>query len=130
MADVSQGTTISWAGTTIPCVQSFDGPGMTTPIIDVSDLSDTARNKISSALFDGGQITTNVFFEPDNAVHDAIADAVIAGTSAAIVVTFADAGTTTYSFNAFATELTPSGSTGEVLTTSITFDVDGTVTIA
>ena len=129
MADKAQGTVISWAATTIPNVQSIGGPAGSNPTVDVSDLSDTARAKISSALFDGGQITVNVHFEPDNAVHQAIIDAVRTGTSGAVVITFADGGTTVYTVNAFPTEATFDTSLAEALGATFTFDINGDVGI-
>jgi len=131
MADIAQLTTISWNGTTIPRITSFNGPSMGTPIINVPDLDDTAVEKISSALFDGGQLSLSLNFEADNAVHDAMVDDNIAGTPRTVVLQFQNgtAATSEYSCTAFCTQFTPSGNTGEQLTADVTLDITGAVTI-
>jgi len=131
MADIAQLTTISWNGTAIPRITSFNGPGMGTPIINVSDLDDTAVEKISSALFDGGQLSLSLNFEAEDTTHDAMSDDNIAGTSRAVVMTWQNGtnATNTWSCNAFCTQFTPGGSVGEQLTADVTLDVTGVVTI-
>jgi len=130
MADVSQATIVTWAATAIPNVTSLSMSGFGVPTIDVSNLADTAREKIASGLFDGGTASVTVNYEPDNAVHNAIADAAIAGTSGAIVITWPAATTSTYSFTAFPTEFSQTAAVGEAQTADITFDISGTITIA
>ena len=132
MADVVKGTTFSWNGTAIPKITSFSGPGMATPILDVSDLDDSAKEKISSALFDGGQLTLSLNFEADDTVHDAMVDDCIAGNSQSVVMEFQNgtSATNTYSFTAFVTNFTPSGNTGEQLLAEVTLDITCTVNIA
>jgi len=132
MADIAQLTTISYAGTAIPRITSFNGPGMGTPIINVADLDDTAVEKISSALFDGGQLSLSLNFEADDTMHNHLNDECIAGNSGAVVITFQNgtSATNTYSFTAFPTNFTPTGNVGEQLTAEVTLDVTGTVLIA
>ncbi len=131
MADPAQGTVFKYATSTVPKIESFSGPSFSAPIINVSDLATTCVEKIASGISDGGQLTLELNFEADNAIHDAIADAVIAGSTAACVLTFLNPGatTTTYSFTAFPTEFTPSASTGEALKASVTLDITGEVSI-
>lgn len=131
MADIAQLTTISWNTTAIPRITSFNGPNMGTPIINVPDLNDTAVEKISSALFDGGQLSMSLNFEADDTTHNAMNDDCIAGTPRAIVLQFQNgtSATNEYSCTAFCTQFTPGGNVGEQLTAEVTLDVTGVVTI-
>jgi len=132
MADPAQLTTISWNGTAIPEIESFTGPALGHEVIEVTDLDNTAAQYIAGEVFDAGEVTLNLHFDPDNAVHDAIADDCIAGNSRTVVVTFQNgtAATNTYSLTAFATNVTPAGSTKGALTGSVTLKGTGAITIA
>ncbi len=128
-ASAAKGSLLSWSGSTIGGIQSFDGPSIANPTIDVSDLSDSAREKISSGLMDPGQVTGSLWFDASNATHALLVTDCIAGNTANVVITLPDTGgTMTYSAVGIITEITPSASTGEAGTTSFTIDLTGTLT--
>ena len=112
-------------------MENIDGPSMTNPTLDVSSLDDTARSKISSKLFDAGQISGTIHFDAADTLHDIMADDCISGATGDVVLTFPDSGgTATYTGVGLITEFTPSASTGEKISASLTIDLTGTITIA
>ena len=74
-AIIAQGITIARMGTTafetIPNVVSFQGPGGQAQVIDVTNLSSTAKEK-RMGLRDEGSLSLTLHFDPDNAVHDGL----------------------------------------------------------
>ena len=129
MAAKAQLTTLLYATTSVGKIQSFSGPSISHPVIDVSSLSDSSRQKIAAGIVDSGQLTFDILFEGDLAIHNHLMDEVIAGNSGACVLTLQGlTATSSYSFTAFPTEITPSGSVGEAVQASVTFDITGVVT--
>lgn len=127
----AKSTAWTWGGTTVDQVTSFNGIGLTGGTIDVSDLSHTWRQFISSGLVEGKPVTMDVHWDPNNTgIHDTIQDDLISGTARTLQVTFADAGTTTYSCSAFCVDFDRTGSLESDLTGTITFQPTGTVTPA
>ena len=74
-AIIAQGITIARMGTTafetIPNVVSFQGPGGQAQVIDVTNLSSTAKEK-RMGLRDEGSLSLTLHFDPDNTVHDGL----------------------------------------------------------
>lgn len=132
MADPAQGTVFSWRATTISEIVSFTGPAITRDLIDVANLSSTVRPYIDCGVYDPGEVTLELNFQADTAIHDQLADDCISGTAGALVVTFLNgtAATNTYSCNAIVTAFTPAGSVADKLTGSVTIKGTGAVTIA
>lgn len=129
MADIAQGTVLAWNGTTIPKVTDFSGPGLSHATIDVSDLSQTAMEFIAAGIYDAGELTLSLNFEPDEAVHAALATDLQAGTERVFSITFADGGSTDYTSNAFCTSFEPSGSVADKLSTAVTIKFTGHMTL-
>jgi len=67
--------------TTIGEVTSIAGPSMAHTMVDTSCLEDVAKTCLPSGVVDCGEVALGINFEADNAVHDAIVDACIAGSS-------------------------------------------------
>lgn len=85
----AQGTLIQYGDggspekfTTVAHVREIGGPAVANPTIDCTDLADVARQRISSALVDGAEITLSVFadLDADTPVHDTLIDKAVAGT--------------------------------------------------
>ncbi len=116
--------------TTIGQVESIDGPGISHPTIDVSDLEDTNRQKISSGLYEGGQVSISVFLDPqvttNSGTHDDLFDMITGGETANFKITWPAA--STVKFPAAVVGGTPSASSGEALKGTIELDVTGAVT--
>jgi hypothetical protein len=82
MADYSsQGTELQWDTTTaseyvtIGQVTSISGPSLTHPTIDVTDLGDTAAQKIARGFVDSGEIEIAISFDPaSTGIHDYLLD--------------------------------------------------------
>ena len=131
MADKAQATTLSYDGTAVVRITSISGPSMSNPTVDVSDLDDTIRDKISSCLCDSGQLTLGLNFEADAATHDHLADEVIAGGDGECIIEWQNGtnGTTKWTFTAFPTEFVGTANSGEALTASVTLDISTEVVI-
>ncbi|HUV67483.1 MAG TPA: hypothetical protein VMW24_26565 [Sedimentisphaerales bacterium] len=126
----AKGTAWTWGTTAIDQVTSFNGIGLENPTVDVSDLADTWRAYISSGLVDAKPITMEIHWDANNAsIHDTLQDDLISGTTRALQVTFADAGTTVYSAAAFLTDFERGGELAGDLTGTLTFKTSDTVTI-
>jgi len=131
MADKAQATTLTYDGTAVVRITSIAGPNMSNPTVDVSDLDDTVRPKISGGLADMGQLTLGLNFEADAATHDNLVDEVIAGNSAECVIQWQNGGggTTEWTFTAFPSEFVGTANVGEALTASVTLDISTEVAI-
>ena len=119
MANVAQGTLISWGATNIPEIASFTGPSLAHETLDVTDLDSTGKDYLPAGVYDMGEIGLELNYDPDNAIHDQLVDDCLAGTPRQVVVTWLNTGTaatTTWTFSAFATGFSPGGSTGDKLT--------------
>lgn len=132
MPVAAQSTDIKWNGTTIPYVTSFTGFGVTHAMLDDTDLSDTLAQRIASGIGDSGEMTLELNWDPNNAVHNALVNDMVAGTSRALIlqVPNAAAGTNTWSATSFCSAFTPTGSRGEQLTASVTIEATSTLTLA
>lgn len=129
----SQGVTIAvGAGSpdvpvTIPEVSSINGPSGSASIIDVTDLSSTAKEK-KMGLMDEGQVTLELNYLPDNAVHETLRAARAAKTLKSFVITFTDtAPASWFRFNAYVTAFSVSNAVDQVMKASVTLEITGAV---
>ena len=115
--------------TAIAQIESISGPSLSNPTLDVSDLDATARNKISSGLVDGGQVSIGIFFDPNVSIntgtHDDLVDRAIDGTTATYKITWPSASKTV--FPAAIVGATPISATGEALKGTLELDITGAV---
>ena len=125
----AKNTVISWGGTTVGQLTSFNGMGVSAETLDVSDLDDTAKQYITSGLYGAAEVSVDAHFDPGLAIHGQCAADVLTGTARVLAVTFPDAATTDYTANAICTGFTPSGAVGDKLTATITWQPTGTVTL-
>lgn len=110
----------------IPEISTFNGPGGAGQVIDVTDLSSEAIEKIMG-LRDEGQLTFDINYIPGNAVHAALrADRDNAGLTKFKII-FPDDEETTWSFDAFVTGFTVSGGVNAPVKASITLEITGAI---
>jgi hypothetical protein len=112
--------------TKIAEVNSISGPGGSVSVIDVTDLSSAAKEKMAG-LNDNGQISFECNFIPSNTQHAALVAAKAAGTILKFQLVFPDTGSTTWSFDGFVVSLPPSFGVDGVLKASITIEVTGEI---
>ena len=129
MADAAKGTTFSWNSDLCAHVIGIDGPSMTVDAIETTDLDDTWKTFIAN-IPDGGEISLELEFEPDDTDHAALFTDFAAGTSRAWAIVFSDAGTTTFSGNGFVTSYGPGAQANDKLTCTVGIKVSGEVSRA
>lgn len=106
---VADGTTISRQNDDspqtyddIPQVTSIGTVGQERGLIDVSNLSSTAR-EYKKALKDGLEVQLVIQYDPDNAIHSGLRTDANAETARSFKVTFTDSPAQTATFNALVT---------------------------
>ncbi len=114
------------AYTSIAEINSFSGPGGSVSVIDVTDLSSTAKEKIAG-LNDNGQLTMECNFVPSNTQQAALRTAKENGTVVGMQLVFTDTGSTTWTFSAIVTGFSISGAVDGVVKGSITLDITGDI---
>lgn len=113
--------------TVIPEVKSFSGPGGAASVIDVSDLSSTAKEK-RMGLRDEGQLSLTLNYLPDNAVHDGLRTDRANRTLRNFKIVFTDTSpATTWSFAAYVTGLSISGGVDNVVEANVTLELSGSI---
>lgn len=125
MADTSTGTTLTWNGAVTEIV-SIGGPSASNDPVDVTNLSSTWKAFIASVP-DGGEVTLELNYEPDLAAHAGFLTDLGGGTERQMVITFADGGGTTLTFNAICTGFAPNAATADKLSCTVTFKVTGAI---
>ena len=110
--------------TAIPEIVSFSGPGGSGQVIDVTNLSSDAIEKIMG-LPDEGQLSFEMNYVPENAQHAALRAARAAQSIQSIQIEFPDG--TVWTFNAYVTNFTVSGGVNAPIKASITLEITGSV---
>lgn len=133
---VSQGMTIARGDaaspevfTTISEVTSIAGPGGQAAVIDVTDLSSTAKEK-RMGLPDEGQVTLGLAYIPTDTQHDQLRQDRNAQTEHNFRISFTDSPATTWTFGAFVIGLEISNEVDEVTRATLTLEVTGAITQA
>lgn len=132
-AIIAQGITIARMGITafetIPNVVSFQGPGGQAQVIDVTNLSSTAKEK-RMGLRDEGSLSLSLHFDPDNAVHDGLRSDRANRTRQQFRITFTDTIPTVWTFYGYVTQFSVQGGVDAVVEASVTIEIDGDITEA
>jgi len=133
-AITAQGIIISGFGTTafetIPNVVSFQGPGGQASVIDVTNLTSTAKEK-RVGLRDEGQLSLSLHFNPDDTVHMGLRLDRSNRTRRQFKITFTDtAPTATWTFYGYVTQFSVQGGVDAVVEASVTIEIDGDITEA
>jgi len=118
----SHGTKITFASGFLACITAFVLPDQTRIALDTSCMdTDTWRTKIPGKLIDQGEMTVDLFFEPENIPP-------INGSPETIVIQFTDGAT--WSFTGFMTAT--GGASAELdglMTQTVTITVSGKIEI-
>jgi hypothetical protein len=126
MADQAKGVTVTWGGTPVARIDNLSVE-IGNETVDVTDLDDSAVARISSGVYDISSISLDVNFEPDAAIDQSLIADLQAGTSREMVITWSDAGSTTWTFDAYCTGFSATGPVKGKL--SATYDFEGTDTL-
>ena len=110
--------------TSIPEVNSFSGPGGSVSVIDVTDLSSAAKEKLAG-LNDNGQLSFECNFIPSNAQHIALREAKESGITTSFKLIFTDS--TEWTFNAIVVGFAVAGAIDGVVKASGTLEVSGSI---
>jgi predicted secreted protein len=113
--------------TSIAEINSFNGPGGSVPVIDVTDLASAAKEK-RPGMNDNGQLSFECNFLPGNAQHAALHAAKKAGTTIKVKLIFTDDEATEWTFDAIVTGLSVSGAVDGVIKASVTLEISGAIT--
>lgn len=121
--------------TTLAGVVSIQGPGVSRDVLDATELASTGgwREKIAG-LKDGGDLTLELHYVPDNAAHGDAGDGLLATLAAGTVYNFQiswpDTSTTLWQFAALVSNFSPSASPDGKLTASVTLSISGAVDLS
>ena len=130
MADIAKGTDIKWGATSVTEIVSFSGPGISADGIDATNLQDAAKPFLHPGIYDPGELTLKMNYDPEIAIHHQIVADVIAGTKRVLLIEWQNGtvATTTWSSNAFAQAFNAGGAQGDKLTDSVTFKLTDALT--
>ena len=129
----AQGTTLGLGSgspvsyTTIAEIKNFNGPSGGPSVIDVTDLSSTAKEKVAG-LNDNGQLSFECNFVPGNTQHEALKTAKENGSIVQIQLTFSNA--VVWTFSALVTNISVSGGVDGVVTASVTLEITGDISVS
>ena len=115
--------------TKIAEINSFSGPGGNVSVIDVTDLSSSAKEK-RAGINDNGQIGFECNFIPTNTQHAALRTAKENRTTIKVKLVFTDTGATEWTFDAIVVGLSVSGSVDGVVKASVQLEISGAITEA
>lgn len=116
--------------TTIDGVVSIAGPTGTATVIDTTDLSSTAKEKLIG-LRDWGSVTLGMKFDPSDATHAAFKTDLGSATSKSYQITFTDASpSTTWTFSGYVTGFGPNAAVDAVVGADLTIEISGDITEA
>jgi hypothetical protein len=124
--------TISAVLTAVAQVISLDHSGAETETVE-ADTLDNASAGIpyeATGRAEGGSIDGELFFDPALAGHQLFTDHIIAPADIIYTLTFADSGSTVWTFTAAGYGFDVSVSPGDLLKASFSLKVDGLVTYA
>lgn len=116
--------------TNIGNITGFKGPGGSATVIDVTNLSSVAKEKLMG-LPDEGQFSIDLNFDPDNAQHQAIRNARAARTPCEFKITFTDTAggspATTAVFSGYVLGFEVSGAVDQAVKAVASIEIDGAV---
>lgn len=119
-ADVGTGTTLSFSGFTYNVLSA--SWSMSRASIDTSHMgTTTARTFMPGDLYDAGEVTFEVQFDPT-------IDPPVAGAAATLTVVWAGLANTSWAASAVLTSFDASGSLEELMTATATFKLTGSIT--
>jgi hypothetical protein len=119
-------TTLKIGSTAVVAVRDIAGPGISTTVIDAST-RDSRAKAFLPGMYDGGEITFDIAYDPDTATHGAtgIVALQLAGTVSSWVVTFPDTTPATCTFSGFVTGFSVKAPMDDLLSADVTVKVSG-----
>lgn len=115
--------------TAVGNVVNIGGPSGSAPVIDVSNLASTRREK-NMGLPDAGQITLSVQFDPDDTGQTRCKTLRAARTAGNFKITLSDSPATVWTFSGYVLEFSKSIEIDQVVMGNITIEITGAVTEA
>lgn len=127
-------TTIVATLTDIAGVRDISGPSMSADTIEVSSRDNIWKEYVAGQR-DGGEVTFDLVYDPDSATHLAttaggLAKDLMAGTTQAFKLKFADTTPATATFSAIVTKFTPKAPYNGLQSADVTLKVTGAITWA
>ena len=123
-----QGATLKIGAVAIVAVRDISGPGWKTNAIDVSTRDSLAR-KFLPGMYDAGEITFDIVYDPDTATHAATASGLVAlqaaGTVSSYVLTLMDTSPTIITFSGFVTKFDLKTPMDGAMTADVTVKISG-----
>jgi predicted secreted protein len=114
--------------TAISEIKTFSGPGGSATVIDVTDLSSSAKEK-RLGLADEGQLSFTINYIPTNTQHDLLRTNRDARTLTNFKLVFTDdSPATNWSFAAYVQGFSVSGAVDGVVEANITLEITGSIT--
>ena len=117
-------TTIKFGGTPVVAVTDISGPGVTVNAIDVSTRDSLAR-AFKPGMYDAGEVTFSIVYDPDAATHQALTTAVLAGSILACILTLSDTTPATITFSGFITNFAVKTPMDDAMTADVTVKITG-----
>lgn len=113
---------------TISEIKTFSGPTGSAAVIDVTDLSSSAKEK-RMGLADEGQLSFTINYIPDNTQHTLLRTRRASRDETDFKMVFTDdSPSTTWSFSAFVTGFAVSGAVDNVVEANVTLEITGSIT--
>ena len=113
---------------TISEIKTFSGPTGSAAVIDVTDLSSSAKEK-RMGLADEGQLSFTINYIPDNTQHTLLRTRRASRVETDFKMVFTDdSPSTTWSFSAFVTGFAVSGAVDNVVEANVTLEITGSIT--
>lgn len=120
--------------TTIAQVRDISGPGLSQEAVEVTHHSSTdGWREYVGGLFDGGEISFEIVYDPAEGTHDASTGLLKDMTDRTVrnfELVFPDTGSTTWTFAALVTGFEPGAPVDGALTASVTLKLSGQPTLA
>lgn len=128
------GIALKKAGTAYANVRSISGPGLSLDVEDVTSHDSTGGwEEVVATILRSGEITLEIVYDPAHATHKYAAGGLlydlVQRTAIEFTLVFPDAGTTTWTFDAFVTGFEPSGPVEGALTAAVKFKLTGQPTL-
>ena len=108
-------------------VTAINGPSGAAPIIDVSNLSSTYREK-RTGLPDNGDVTATVQYDPADTGQTRVETLRAGSLSGNFQIVLSNSPATTWSFAGYVSEFSKTIGIDEVVEASITVNIDGAIT--
>ena len=110
---------------TISEIRSFNGPGGQANVIDATNLSSAAREKLMG-LADEGQLSLDISYVPTDAIHQALLEDRALKRKKNFKITFSN-GTSIATFAAYVLGFTVTGGVDQLVASTITLEITDSV---